>query len=175
MDAGYYGVSLGDIFRDFSRERHSDKPDPISVANMTETANWLRETRGADVALQEALRRYQAVEDQYKGLVLYSVRAPVEVDFILEHGGRLVWVESSDEVRHERMHRHRREGEVELSLEEFKAQEAKQWEPQPGIPPEAQMNIAYVRSKATDTLVNNSDDLEAFHDQAAALLQRLEA
>jgi dephospho-CoA kinase len=104
IQAGYYGVSFGDIVRKFTFERHKDKPDPISVANMTETSNWLRETYGPDVVLQEALKQFrerQQAGGSYKGMVLWSLRAPVEVDFVLAHKGEMIWVEASDEVRHE--------------------------------------------------------------------------
>src|SRR5438552_3534057 len=119
MDNGYYGVSFGDIVRGFTRERHKDQPDPISVKNMTETSNWLRETKGSDVVLQEAMRQFEEAKKSkdYKGVVLYSVRAPVEADFILAHGGQLIWIESSDEVRYERSLKALREGEPKLSLE----------------------------------------------------------
>ena len=47
ISKGYFGVSLGDIVRNQSRIRHADAPDPISIANMTETANNLRQQKGA--------------------------------------------------------------------------------------------------------------------------------
>jgi dephospho-CoA kinase len=91
---GCYAVSLGDIVREIARERHQDKSDPISLANTTETSNWLRKTRGADVVLEEALGRYESARaaKAYRALVLFSIRAPVEVDFILAQGGELIWV-----------------------------------------------------------------------------------
>lgn len=172
MQRGYYGVSFGDIVREFAREHHADKPDPISVANMTETSNWLRKTRGADVILREALKRFDeaAKKRDYKGVVLFSVRAPIEVDFILERGGDLIWVEASHEARHVRHQGNRRDGESDISLEEFKRQEALQWEPQPGIPVETQMNISYVKEHATHELVNN-DNRDAFIRNAEALIE----
>lgn len=176
MKSGYFGVSFGDIVRDYCWERHKDKPDPISVANMTDTSNWLRETRGADVVLKEALRRFEeklAAGEQYKGAVLYSIRAPIEVDFILARAGKLIWVESSDEMRHKRAMQHLREGESEITLEEFRNQEALQWKPQPGIPEEVQMNVAYVKEHATDILVNNSGSLEDFLAQANRLIEEI--
>ncbi len=139
MRRGWYGVSFGDIVRDYARKRHADKPDPISVKNMTNTSNWLRETRGSDVILKEALARYQAElanGASYEGLVLYSVRAPVEADFILAKGGDVVWVETSDEIRFERSKAARREGEAVIDFAEFRRQENLQWQPQPGIPGE---------------------------------------
>ncbi|MDZ7785934.1 MAG: hypothetical protein U5L95_02325 [Candidatus Saccharibacteria bacterium] len=173
MKAGFFGVSLGDINREYTRERHAGKPDPISVENMTETSNWLRKEHGADFFLQEALRRYEAHDKPSEGLVLFSIRAPIEVDFILERGGELIWVEASAEVRHDRGRAHLRDGEVPISLEEFKRQEAKQWEPQPGQDSESQMNISYVKQKATLTFENNGNSFRAFHEQADELVKRL--
>jgi dephospho-CoA kinase len=173
LELGYFGVSLGDIVRDVARQRHAGKPDPISVQNMTETSNFLRTTKGPDFALKEAFSRYEASlakGDQYKGLAVWSVRAPVEVDYILAHGGRLIWVEASDEVRHARMIRHRREGEAEVTVEQMHAQEALQEKPQPGLPPEVQMNTTYVKQKATEVFENNGNDLEAFYAAAHKLI-----
>jgi dephospho-CoA kinase len=173
MHAGYFGISFGDVVRKFAFERHKDAPDPISVANMTETSNWLRETRGADVILHQALQEYQEQLDagkQYEGLVLWSVRAPVEVDWILERKGELIWVDVSAEVRHQRGLKHLRDGELPISLEDFKKQEALQWQPQPGIDPSVQMNLSYVKDKATVVLDNNGDDVDAFRVEAAKSL-----
>lgn len=169
---GWFGFSFGDFTRRSALERHKDKPDPISVANMTETSNWLRETGGPDVILKEALRAYQEASktEHYEGLVLYSVRAPIEVDWILEHGGELLWIETSDDVRYERAMEHLRQGEARISIEEFKRQEALQWQPQPGIPVEAQMNISYVKEKATKIIVNEGNDLAAFQAQVEQAL-----
>lgn len=174
MERGYYGFSFGDFTRRHSLERHKDKPDPISVENMTETSNWLRETYGPDVILQEALKEFnakQATGESYQGLALFSVRAPVEVDWILNHGGELIWVEATDAVRYERGIQNLRQGELRISLEEFKRQEALQWQPQPGVPKEAQMNISYVKQKATKVLENNGNDIEAFKKEAEKALR----
>lgn len=176
MATGWFGISFGDVVREHARIRHKDEPDPISVANMTETSNWLRETHGADVILQQALKQFnerQIAGKGDKGLVLWSVRAPVEADFILEHGGRLIWVETSDEIRHQRAMQNLREGEQPISLEEFQRQEALQWKPQPGIPKEVQMNIAYIKEKATDTLENNGSDRDAFLQQVKTFISSM--
>lgn len=172
--ASYMSVSLGDIVREYCFERHKDKPDPITRANTTETSNWLRETYGADVVLREALKRFEAklAEGQhYVGVVLHSIRAPIEVDFILAHGGDLLWVEADDAVRYKRNSASLREGERHLSMEEFMAHEAEQWVPLPGIPKEAQMNVSYVKEHATIRIVNNGDDREAFLAEVHRLLE----
>jgi dephospho-CoA kinase len=173
MKRGYYGFSFGDFTRKYSRERHKDKADPISVANMTETSNWLRETYGPDVILKEALKEYQEKQTNganYKGLVLYSLRAPIEVDWLLAHDGELVWVEASDETRYERNNQNLRSGEAKITLDEFKRQENLQWQPQPNIPAESQMNISYVKQKATHILENNGSDIQEFKNKAEKVL-----
>lgn len=171
---GFYGFSFGDYTREYARKRHADKPDPISRANTTETSNWLRETYGPDVILKAALKEFEdkkAAGEQYEGLVLYSVRAPVEVDWILGHGGELIWVETSDEIRHERSLAAIREGELPTTLEVFKAHEDEQWKPQPGLPEEVQMNVSYVKDHATRVLENNGNDFEEFKAKAEKLIQ----
>lgn len=176
INAGYYGFSFGDFTRKHSIIRHKDKPDPISVENMTETSNWLRETHGPDVILQEALKEFnekQANGSDYKGLVLYSVRAPVEVDWILSHDGELIWVETKDTVRYERAMKNLRPAETTISFEEFQRQEALQWKPQAELPEEVQMNISYVKDKATRTLTNNGDDMDEFLNNAKQFIQEL--
>jgi dephospho-CoA kinase len=169
LDAGYWGMSFGDFTREYSFERHKDKPDPISRENMTETSNWLRETRGADVILQEALKRFEVRQTdgkKDKGLLLWSIRAPIEAEWILEHGGELIFVETSDEVRYQRYLKALRPGEQPIDFKEFLRQEALQWKPQPGIPIEIQMDIEKVKAKATRILANNGDDFETFKADA---------
>jgi hypothetical protein len=174
---GYFPVGLGDIVRAESRIRHSDASDPISVANMTETANWLRAQQGSDFALKEAITRYDleiSQGQQYKGLILLSVRAPVEVDYILANGGVLIWVEASDDIRYQRTIQNVREGEKHLNFEEFLAKDKLQWEPNTNLPKAVQMNVSYVKSKATHTLPNSSNDKQQFIDSANSLLSLIE-
>lgn len=173
--AGYFGVSLGDIIRDHARIRHSDKPDPISVAHMTETSNWLRQKHGADFALKIAQERFVVAfkaNPELKGLVVFSVRAPVEVDHILAHRGTLIWVEAADETRYKRATENLREGERAMSFEEFKQQEALQWQPQSDLPKEIQMDIHYVKTHAT-VVFNNELTFEQFKTNAQNFVESL--
>lgn len=176
IKAGFYGVSFGDIVRGYARKRHADKPDPISVENMTETSNWLRGEQGADVLLKEALRQYKehlAAGKKYTGLLFISIRAPIEADFILKNGGELIWVEASDEIRHARNNAHLRDGELSISVEEFIRQEQLQARPQPNVPKEIQMNMEYVKSQATISLQNNEDNFPAFRAKAKELVRKV--
>lgn len=173
IENDYFGVSLGDIVRNESRKRHASEPDPISVKNMTETANYLRTQHGADFALKQAIEQFDEAQKtkKYKGLVAFSVRAPVEADFILKNHGKLVWVEASDQIRHKRSVDHRRPGEPEQTLDEMLAQESMQEAPNPALPEEVQMNIPYIKSKATHIIENNGNDLDGFIRLASATLQ----
>lgn len=169
MANDYFGVSLGDIVRNESKKRHANQPDPISVKNMTETSNYLRLKFGADFALKEALVRFEEAKKSkgwYKGLVIFSVRAPIEADFILKNGGKLIWVEADDEVRFKRSESARRHGETEQTLQEMLNQEALQERPQSGLPNKIQMNTSYVKKKATNIFENNGNDFEAFKLEA---------
>ena len=169
IDKSYYGVSLGDIVRDEARKRHVDDPNPISLTNMTETSNFLRTHKGPDFALKEAFARFEEAKksQDYKGLVVFSVRAPVEADFIVGSGGKLIWVDATDQVRHECSISARREGEAEEALEDMLVAEKLQETPQSNLPPEVQMNTKYVKAHATDIFENNGNDFEAF--KAAAI------
>lgn len=175
MDNGFYGVSIGDIVRDEARVRHADSPDPISIANMTETSNWLREQHGPDFAMVACIERYKKASEtkEYKGLVVFSVRMAVEVDFILSNGGEVVWVETSDNVRYERYINHMRDGEIAISKDELMSQESKQWQPQPGIDAKVQMNVAYVKQHATQIFKNNTNDLSDFLARANDFMSQL--
>ncbi|MCW1907968.1 MAG: hypothetical protein KIH63_001365 [Candidatus Saccharibacteria bacterium] len=171
---GYFGYSFGDAVRRHSLERHKGELDPISVKNMTETSNWLRTQHGPDVILQEALVEYEkakAAGKQYKGIVLYSVRAPIEADFILAHGGKLIWVESSDQVRYERKIANMRDGEALVTIEEMLAQESLQTKPQTGLPQEVQMDLNYIKSHANMVIENNGSDRAVFEQTVKASLK----
>ncbi len=177
MANSFYGVSIGDIVRDEARVRHVSVPDPISIENLTETSNWLREQHGPDFALQACIDRYNEASKSktYKGLVVFSVRMALEVDFIVAAGGDVIWVETDDDVRYERYIQHMREGETAISKAELMAQESKQWQPQPGIDPAIQMNTEYVKQHATKTFLNNDNDLEDFQVRAKALMDIITA
>jgi dephospho-CoA kinase len=175
INDGYFGVSFGDIIRDLTAERHFDDEFPIARVNMTETSNWMRETHGPDVLMKICLERYnQAIKEKsYKGLICWSIRAPVEVDFIINHGGKLIWIDVSDEVRYKRAMDDLREGEPHLSFEDYLAQENTQYEPLPGIAKSIQMDLPYVQKHATNTITNNDDDLEEFISSAKAVIEQI--
>ncbi|GEM_PF-536867 len=176
MEDGYYGVSLGEIVRDHSRTLFEKSPNPIAVENMTRTSNILRKQLGPDFLYKEAVRQFTELKDsrKYKGLLMFSVRAPIEADNIIASGGKLVWVEASDEDRYKRAMDYLREGDERISFEEFKRNEESQFKPNLDLPTEIQMNLDYVKSRATNILTNDSD-LEHFNSKAQELIEELDS
>ena len=174
VEDGYFGVSVGDITREFSQKRHVNDDYPISRKNLTETSNWLREVRGPDVLMKISLERFQKASEAktYKGLVCWSIRAPIEVDFILEQGGELIWIDVSDGVRYKRAMSELREGEPHLGYDEYLAHENIQFVPQPDIPKNIQMNLSYAEARATRKITNNSDNVNEFIIRGLKLIEQ---
>lgn len=173
INNGFFGVSVGDIVRQKSKELNSADPNPISTENMTKTANYLRSKFGSDFLFREAISRYKnAIKSKnYKGLVIYSVRAPIEADNILKYGGELIWIDSKDEVRYERAMSNLRKGDSRVSFEDFKIAESQQFLPNSKFDKDTQMNLDYVKSKATIRLTNNQNDISQFRDKALKIIK----
>ena len=168
LDAGYFGISVGDIAREYSMERHKNSESPISRINLTETSNWLRKKNGPDVFMKLALEKYrQALKKKsYKGILIWSIRAPIEADFIIANKGTLIWIDSEAETRYRRFLDNLRNGEIKLDFDEYIRQEQTQVVPQSGIDPSIQMNMDYVKEKANLVLVNNFKGAEKFLNYA---------
>ena len=168
LSAGYFGISVGDIAREYSMERHKDSKSPISRINLTETSNWLREQKGPGVFMKIALDKYrQALKTkEYKGMLIWSIRAPIEADFIIKNKGTLIWIDSKAKTRYKRFLENLRTGEVSIDFDEYLRQEQTQVVPQPDIDPLIQMNMDYVKEKANLTLDNNFEGTEKFLEYA---------
>ena len=168
LSAGYFGISVGDIAREYSMERHKDSKSPISRINLTETSNWLREQKGPDVFMKIALDKYrQALKTkEYKGMLIWSIRAPIEADFIIKNKGTLIWIDSKAKTRYKRFLENLRTGEVSIGFDEYLRQEQTQVVPQPDIDPLIQMNMDYVKEKSNLTLDNNFEGTEKFLEYA---------
>jgi dephospho-CoA kinase len=175
IENGFYGVSVGDMVREKSRELNSNDPNPISTENMTKTSNYLRSKLGPDFLLKEAISKFnEAIKHKsYKGLVVYSIRAPIEADNILYNGGQLIWIEANDRIRYERAMSYLRPGDKKISMEEFLDTESRQFKPDPNIPEENQMNLDYVKSRSTKVLVNDDIDINSFREKGLELIHSI--
>src|ERR1017187_2536552 len=72
----YLFVSVTDLLRDELKKRD----EPITRENLRSvSAQWRRE-QGLGVLIDMAVARYEAVKDQYSGVVIGSLRNPGEAD-----------------------------------------------------------------------------------------------
>lgn len=178
LNSGYFGISLGDISRKYSMERHANDPDPISRANTTETSNYLRSIHGADFFMNEAIKQYNEElknGKKYKGLVLWSIRAPIEADFILSKKGTLIYIDTNDQTRYKRAMNNLRTGEPKLSFDDWMKEENLQVHYQDDIPREVQMNLPYIKDHANKLIENNADDLDAFLQYCEKIVQQFDS
>jgi dephospho-CoA kinase len=175
LKSGYFGISVGDIAREYAEVRHRDDKSPISRINLTETSNWLRQLRGADVFMKIALEKFKQAskKKKYSGLLIWSIRAPIEADFIIENKGTLIWIDSDPKTRYQRSMNNLRSGEPRLNFDEYMAQEQTQVEPQPGIDENIQMNLDYVKKVANLKLKNNFIGTEKFLTYAKVKLSNI--
>lgn len=95
----YLFVPVTDLLRDELKKRG----EPITRENLRSvSAKWRRE-QGLGVLIDTAVARYEAVKDQYSGVVIGSLRNPGEADRVHALGGVVVWVDADPRTRHERI------------------------------------------------------------------------
>lgn len=148
-------VSTGDIVREKSMERHNSvERNPY----VQETATHYRKTYGGDYFAREAYKRYLAAEADYHGVVITGIRSLGEARAIHELGGILVQVDAPIEVRHKRMISRQRDKETQMTLDEFRASEAKE---RTGGDDDASFNIDKLGEMA-DIKIMNDGTLDEF-------------
>ncbi|MBI5229345.1 AAA family ATPase [Candidatus Micrarchaeota archaeon] len=119
--------SLSDEIREEVRKRGLE----INRDSLRTIGNELREKFGSAVLAERVAGKAQKEADK-KVVVFVSIRNPAEVDFFRKRFGKsfvLVSVDAPLEIRYERAKKRRREGEVELSIEEFREKEVKEMSP----------------------------------------------
>lgn len=159
---GFFHVSTGDIVRDEAMKRYGSIERPV----LYKTANEIRETQGHDATSRMALVRFEAVKDQYKGLVVSGFRAVAEAQVIKYSGGVLIFTDAPELVRYERLKERARVEEGSLSFEQFKQREDAE---NGGVDPA--FDISAIKSIA-DVIIENKDGRENFLravDQALGL------
>lgn len=159
---GYYFISVTELLRDECRRRGL----PVERQYLSQiSAEWRRE-HGLAVLVDRAIETFKALEGDYRGLVMSSLRNPYEADRIHEVGGSLVWVDADPYLRYERIQRNAavraRGGEDDKTFEQFQAEETAEMQ-QSGD--EATLNMSAVKARADITLLNESDDLSTLTDE----------
>ncbi len=154
-DFGYVHVSTSNIVREIAmKERGS-----VERTVLFEVATQHRHEDGAGYFAGKAL-------EQPGDLIVSGLRSLGEVAAVREAGGVIVFVDAPVEVRYERMKARGRDREIQLTLEEFAANEQKEWYGGPG---EADFNLRDIKAGA-DVVIENELELDAFVETAYRLL-----
>lgn len=140
---------------------------PVTRNQMRLTANEMRAEHGNDFVIRQAFERAKA-EGEGK-IVIESVRAQAEAEFLQRHGGILIAIDADSEIRYARV-QERRSASDQVSYEEFVAHE----ELERNDPDPHGMQKATVIAMANYTLTNNGT-VEELHAQIDDVLQKIAA
>ncbi|HEY5442548.1 MAG TPA: AAA family ATPase [Candidatus Saccharimonadales bacterium] len=157
---GYLFVSVTDLLRAEAVRRNL----PVERENLRMiSAEWRREA-GLGVLVDKAVAEYETVRENYKGLVMASLRNPGEADRVHELGGTVVWIDANPRVRYERVQTNAaargRAGEDHKTFEQFEAEEAAEMD-KPAGGDAATLDMAAVKDRCDVFIENNADDLDA--------------
>jgi dephospho-CoA kinase len=162
---GYCFMSVTEPLREECRKRGWD----VTRENLrTVSAEWRREG-GLGVLVDKAVELYNAGNQNYKGLVIASLRNPGEAVRVHELDGTVIWVDADPRIRYERIHdSHRgRDEEDNKTYEEFLAEEQAEMHSSDGDA--AGLNMEAVREESDVTLINE-DDIDALDVHVVAQL-----
>ena len=161
-DQGFCHISTSDIVRDEAMKQYGSIERPV----LYKTANEIRQTRGHGALSEMALERFDAVKDQFQGLVVSGFRAMAEAQVIKDAGGTIIFTDAPEQVRFERLRERARVEGGTLSFEEFKKREEIE---NGGVDPA--FDISAIKTIA-DTVIVNDSDKEKFLDQIKQLLSQ---
>jgi dephospho-CoA kinase len=160
---GWFFISVTDILRDELRHRN----EPIERENLRRlSADWHKKY-GAGVLSDMAVKEYEKVKGQYKGLVFSSIRRPGEADRVHELGGKVVWMDADPKVRYERISGRGRSAEDKKSFKEFLADEHTEMFGGHGHT----LNMSQVKERADIFIQNNSNNIKKFQAVAEKALK----
>ncbi len=133
------------------------------------TAEW-RKGAPKGSTVNRAIEKYEqkTKSKQYKGLVISSIRHPLEADRIHELGGMVIWVDADPQVRYRRANSRGQGDKDQKTFEEF-LEEQKREMSHSGH--KATNNMAAVRDQADIFIENNGSDIEVFKAEAIKILQ----
>lgn len=139
-DFGFTHVSTSDIVREIALKERDSIERPV----LFEVADQHRKRDGAGVFVRHALQKPRP-------LVVTGLRSLGEAKELKRHGGKLLFIDAPVEVRYERMKSRLRDAETSLNLEEFKANEEKEWH---AGDDDASFNLSGIKSMADATIDN---------------------
>jgi dephospho-CoA kinase len=135
------------------------------------SAEWRREL-GMGVIVDKALTEFEKHSDQYKGLIVSSLRHPGEADRVHELGGKVLWIDADPKVRYERVQNAHRGRDIEdkKSFEEFLADQAREMRP---TGDEATLNVLAVKERTDATIMNNTADLKDLENKLEMVMRKI--
>lgn len=152
---GWLFISVSQLLRDELTEQGlpTDRQHTRQLS-----AKWRRES-GLGVLIDKAFETYNPKQEQYKGLVISSLRNPGEADEIHKLGGKVIWIDANSQVRYSRA-KSRSHGRLDdqKSYKEFLAEEQHEMQHNGG---HHTLSMEGVKSQA-DILIENNADKQSF-------------
>lgn len=154
-DYEFTHVSTGDMVRAAAQKERGSVERPV----LFEVANEHRHRDGAGVFVEHALK-------QDRPLVITGIRSLGEAKVLKAAGGVLLFIDAPAKVRYERMRSRHRDAETELTLEQFEANEAKEWH---AGDDDADFNLRDIKAMA-DVVIDNTLPMNEFTTKVEQLL-----
>ncbi len=146
-DYGFTHVSTGDMVREAALRERGSIERPV----LFDVADEHRHRDGAGVFVTHALQKPLP-------LVITGIRSLGEAKALKQAGGILLFIDAPAKVRYERMQARHRDAEIELTLEQFEANEHKEWH---SGETDADFNLRDVRAMS-DVVMDNVLPLKDF-------------
>lgn len=150
---------------DYIREEAKKRYGNILRPTLFKVGNELRQEGGAGVLAQMGLKEYEENNEEYRGVVISSIRTLGEVEAIHKANGKIVFLDASRQIRYERI-RSRSRADDQIDFDTFvEHEEAELFESNDP----AKFNILGVKEEA-DILIKNETSVEDFTNKATELL-----
>lgn len=146
-DYGFTHVSTGDMVRTVAMKERGSIERPV----LHEVADQHRHRDGAGVFVEHAL-------EQPRPLVITGIRSLGEAKALKAAGGVMLFIDAPATVRYERMQARHRDLETELTLEQFEANEQKEWH---SGETDADFNLRDIKAMA-DVVMDNVLPIDEF-------------
>lgn len=156
---GFQHISTSNLLREKVLEMGLE----TSFSNLFTFSNKLSSELGDDF-----LARWSLEKVTNNKVVISGLRKPGEIDLLKSKNGfRLIFVDAPVEVRFARIKSRKREGEEELTLEQFRQKEALELRGDTGV-----QNILYCKEKA-DYIIDNSNSLDDLHRKIDLIMEEI--
>jgi cytidylate kinase len=154
----YLFISVTDLLRDEAKKRGV----PAERGELRQiSAEWRRES-GLGVLVDKAVEQYKSTGNEYKGVVMASLRNPGEVDRIHELGGINIWLDADSKVRYQRIRSaNRGREEDDKTYEQFLSEESAEMQ---ASGDEATLNMSGVKAKSDIMIENDKNNIESLKE-----------